>query len=118
MSWSATQCSTPGAWWKRYHPLYAGKDKYGDVEPHYFDEGLNSSIQTEQERIRLKAFKICQNSENYQKTLEAVQRMNMDDKKEVKIQYGNKKSTGIHTGTVFSPPAPPGLNVLFRVKEK
>ena len=84
----------------------------------YIDEGLNHSNQTEQDKIRLKAFKLCQHSENYQKTLEAVQHMNMDDKKEVKIQYGNKKSTGIHIGTVFSPPAPPGFDVFIRVKEK
>ena len=82
----------------------------------YSDEGLNSSNKIEQDKIRLKAFKLCQHSENYQKTLEAVQHMNMDDKKEVQIQYGNKRSTGIHTGTIFTPP--PGFDVFIRVKEK
>ena len=96
--------------------IYGDVETYDEMKERHEKERLNRSMQTEEGKIRLKAFKLCQHSENYQKTLEAVQRMNMDDKKEVKIQYGNKKSTGIHTGAIFTPP--PGFAVLFRVKEK
>ena len=33
--------------WKRYHPLYAGRDKYGEVASDSFNESHNTSIQTE-----------------------------------------------------------------------
>ena len=45
-------------------------------------------------KIRLRAFKMAQNSDNFQKALDSLGRMNLEDKDEVRIKYRSRKNPG------------------------